>query len=311
MPYNTHALKVGIYVVTITILIFISIAYVAYKKGVFEQVQTYTLSSKSGDDLTQGMPVVFAGFTIGRVQSLELSESGTVLIRIRIPQRHTRWIRTSSTFIINKPLIGSPRIVIATENVKSPPLSVTDVREVVTVSDINETIKKVQPLIERINHIAANIETMTGNIADPQGDVNKILRSAGKITENLSSKKSILEMAVGDEASVRSIHASLQKVKDITEHVDGILQKTDTSVYGPQGVLPQVIGILKDLMLKLETLNKTVDNINKISTDASDATTDLKLLRSEIDAAVQSIGSLANELDKKIPFKKEPEIKLP
>ena len=30
-------------------------------KGVFENVYTYTLSSKSGEDLTEGMPVVFAG----------------------------------------------------------------------------------------------------------------------------------------------------------------------------------------------------------------------------------------------------------
>lgn len=310
MPLKKET-KVGLYVVITTLLILASIGYVAYKKGIFEPVSTYTLSSKSGEDLTEGMPVLFAGFTIGRVQTLELSESGSVLIRIRIPERHTKWIRANSTFIINKPLLGSPRIVIVTDNVKSPPLSTKEVREVVTVNDINETIKKLQPLLERINHIAANIEQMTGNLADPQGDVNKILRSAGKITENLASKKSILEMAVGNEESVASIHSSLRKVKDITEHVDTILKKTDSGVYGQEGLLPNVNGILKDLLVKLEKLNKTIDNVNKISTDAADSTMDLKLLRSEIDAAVKSIGDLASELDKKIPFKKEPEIKLP
>jgi phospholipid/cholesterol/gamma-HCH transport system substrate-binding protein len=303
--------KVGLYVVATALLILASIGYLAYKKGIFEPVSTYTLSSKSGEDLTEGMPVLFAGFTIGRVQALELNESGSVLIRIRIPQRHTKWIRSNSTFIINKPLLGSPRIVIVTDNVKSPPLSAKEIREVVTVNDINETIKKLQPLLERINHIAANIERMTGNLADPQGDVNKILRNAEKITENLSSKKSILEMAVGNEESVKSIHAGLKKIKDITEHVDTILKNTDNSVYGQEGLLPLVNTILKDLLVKLEKLNKTVDNVNKISTDAANSTTDLKLLRTEIDAAVKSIGALASELDKKIPFKKEPEIKLP
>ena len=310
MPHKTE-LKVGLYVVITTLLILASTGYVAYKKGVFETVATYTLSSKSGEDLTEGMPVTFAGFTIGRVQTLELSESGSVLVKIRVLQRHTKWIRVDSAFIISKPLIGSPRLIIVTENVKSPPLSTREIREVVTVSDINETIKKVQPLIERINHIAANIEKLTGNLADPQGDVNKILKSAGKITENLASKKSILEMAVGNEESVKSIHGGLKKVKDITEHVDAILKKTDAGVYGPEGLIPQVNGILRDLLVKLDTLNKTIDNINKISTDAADSTTDLKILRGEIDAAVKSIGDLASELDRKIPFKKEPEIKLP
>ncbi len=310
MPLKTET-KVGLYVVITSALILASLVFVAYKKGIFEPVATYTLSSKSGEDLTEGMPVLFAGFTIGRVQTLELSESGSVLITIKVPERHTKWIRSNSTFIINKPLLGSPRIVVVTDNVKAPPLSPKDIREVVTVNDINETIKKMQPLLERINHIAANIEQMTGNIADPQGDVNKILRSAGKITENLSSKKSLLEMAVGNEESVASIHAALRKVKDITEHADTLLQNTDKDFYGQEGFLPLVNSILKDLLAKLEKLNKTVDNLNKISTDAASSTTDLQLLRTEIDAAVKSIGDLASELDKKIPFKKAPEIKLP
>lgn len=296
MPLKTE-LKVGLYVVVTVLLILTSIGYVAYKKGVFETVQTYTLSSRSGDDLTEGMPVTFAGFTIGRVQTLELSESGSVLIKIRVPQRHTKWIRVDSTFIISKPLIGSPRMIIVTENVKSAPLSTKEIREVVTISDINETIKKAQPLLEKINHIAANIETMTGTLA---------------------KKDSLLEMAVGNPESVKSIHGGLQKVKDITEHADSILKNadvflknTDTGFYGQEGLLPLVNGILKDLLVKLDKLNKTVDNINKISTDAADSTTDLKLLRTEIDAAVKAIGDLADELDRKIPFKKEPEIKLP
>ncbi len=310
MPLKIET-KVGLYVVVTALLILVSIGYIAYKKGVFEPVSTYTLSSKSGEDLTEGMPVLFAGFTIGRVQTLELNESGSVLIRIRIPQRHTKWIRSNSTFIINKPLLGSPRIVIVTDNVKKPPLSAKEIREVVTVNDINETIQKLQPLLERINHIATNIERMTGNLADPQGDVNKILRNAEKITENLSRKKSILEMAVGNEESVKSIHAGLKNIRDITEHVDMILKNTDDGIYGQEGLLPQISSILKDILVKLEKLDKTVDNINKISTDAADSTTDMKLLRTEIDAAVNSIGSLASELEKKIPFKKEPEIKLP
>lgn len=310
MPLKRET-KVGLYVVITTLLILASIGYIAYKKGIFEPVSTYTLSSKSGEDLTEGMPVLFAGFTIGRVQTLELNESGSVLIRIRIPQRHTKWIRVDSAFIINKPLLGSPRIVIVTDNVKSPPLSAGEIREVVTVNDINETIKKLQPLLERINNIAANIERMTGNFADPQGDVNKILRSAEKITENLASKKSVLEMAVGNEESVKSINDGLRKVKDITEHIDAILKNTDAGVYGQEGLLPLVNGILKDILVKLDKLNKTIDNVNNISTDAADSTTDLKLLRKELDATVKSVGDLASELDKKIPFKKEPEIKLP
>ena len=77
-----------------------SISYVAYKKGLFEKEHTYVLSSKSGENLTEGMPVVFSGFKIGRVDSLELNSDGVVVIKIKVSNRHLKWIRSDSIFIL-------------------------------------------------------------------------------------------------------------------------------------------------------------------------------------------------------------------
>ncbi|MDD5711168.1 MAG: MlaD family protein [Smithellaceae bacterium] len=296
MP-NKIELKVGIFIVVTTILIATSIGFVAYKKGVFAEIYTYTLSSKSGDGLTEGMPVVFSGFKIGQVHSLELSDNSNVLIKIKIPKKHVKWLRTKSTFIVEKPVIGSPRIVIATTDLSSPQLPTQGVYEVGMADDINETVKKVQPIIAAVNEITANVSKITGTLAD---------------------KKSILEMAVSDKESVASVHGALKKTEDISKQVDTLLkrvdtmaQKTDDSLYGKDGLMVSVSGILKDLLVKLEKLDVTLDNVNKISSDATGATKDIQVLRSEIDATVSSIGKVVNEIDKKIPFKKEPEIKLP
>ena len=90
--------KVGLFITITSLLIMASIGYVAYKKGVFSKFHTYTLSSQTGENLTEGMPVAVWGFTIGRVSSLELNDQGTVLIQIKIPERHIRMIgRTASS----------------------------------------------------------------------------------------------------------------------------------------------------------------------------------------------------------------------
>jgi phospholipid/cholesterol/gamma-HCH transport system substrate-binding protein len=62
--------KVGLFVVLTSLLIITSVAYLAYSKGFFTKEYIYTLSSKSGEDLTEGMPVVFSGFKIGKVEAL-------------------------------------------------------------------------------------------------------------------------------------------------------------------------------------------------------------------------------------------------
>ncbi|MCX5830947.1 MAG: MlaD family protein [Deltaproteobacteria bacterium] len=311
-------LKVGLFLIITSVMIAASIGYVAYKKDFFAKIHTFTLAAKSGEDLTEGMPVVFSGFKIGTVHALELSNDGSVLIKIKIPERHVKWIRTDSTFIVNKPLIGSARIVVVTDNLQSSILSSTQVPEVTNVSDINETIKQARPLLDKVNRIAGNVEIITATVAAPQGSVQKMLAHVEQLTGNLAQKKSLVEMAIGNQESLDALYASIKKTKDITAQVEGILQKadkmaakTDAMLYGDEGTLPVVNKSLQDVLAKLQKLDTTVDNINKLSTDAAASTSDLKGLREQIDATVFSLNELVKEIEQKIPFKKAPEIKLP
>jgi phospholipid/cholesterol/gamma-HCH transport system substrate-binding protein len=324
--------KVGLFITITSLLIMASIGYVAYKKGVFSKVYTYTLSSKTGENLTEGMPVAVWGFTIGRVSSLELNDQGTVLIRIKIPERHIRMIRAGSKFVLDKPLIGSPRIIVKTTDLNDLPLSTEMIPELTESNDINEIIKRAQPIVDKADRIMANITQITANLADPAGDVNRILRDAEALIARFSKRDSLLEMAVGDPESVKSVHEALKKLRDITVKADGILQrvdamagkadgilqrvdamagKTDEELYGRDGVLPQFRNILRDLLAKLAKIDATFDNINKVSSEAADSTKDLRALRNELDETVTAIGNLADEIDRKIPFKTRPEIKLP
>lgn len=296
--------KVGLFVVITSVLIIASVLYLAYSKGFFTREYIYTLSSKSGEDLTEGMPVLFSGYKIGRVETLELNDQGILLIKIRIPEQHSKWIRSDSTFSLYKPLIGSSRLIIATENLNSPALSPKTIPEIVMVNDINESIKKVQPTLAKLDKVVTNIERITANLADPQGNVNKILSHSEKLTGNLAKKDTLIEMATGTPEGAQSVNESLKKIRDL-------LAKTDDQVYGNDGALPLVRKILKDIIVKLEKINTALDNVVKISADASDSTKDLKLLRTEIDTTVNSIDKLVSDINKILPSKKEPEIKLP
>jgi phospholipid/cholesterol/gamma-HCH transport system substrate-binding protein len=190
--------------------------------------------------------------------------------------------------------------------------------ELTESNDINEIIKRAQPIVDKAALIMANIERITANLADPTGDVNRILRDAETLVARFSKKESLLEIAIGDPESIKSIHDALRKLRDIAGKADGILQrvdamagKTDEELYGRGGVLPQLRDILRDLLGKLGKIDATFDNLNKISAEAADSTKDLKALRNELDETITAIGNLAGEIDRMIPFKTRPEIKLP
>lgn len=310
--------KVGLFIGCTAIIIVLALLCLAAGKGVFENMHAFTLSSKSGDGFTEGMPVVFSGFNIGKVQALELNDKGIVLIKIKIPDRHVKWIRSDSAFILYRPLIGSARIVVSTTNLNSPPLDEKKIPEVIIVNDINDAIARIEPALERVTQIADNVERLTSNLSDPKGDLHRILSNAEKITTNLASKKSLIEMVVSDEESIKALNESLKKLKDITTNVDRILtkvdkmaDKTDSEIYGKDGALPQVNVILKDIVSKLQKLDKTVDNINKISADTSEGTKDLHILRSDIDDTLKTVEGAVRKLDAIIGLKKAPEFKVP
>jgi phospholipid/cholesterol/gamma-HCH transport system substrate-binding protein len=151
----------------------------------------------------------------------------------------------------------------------SPPLPLKNVPEIVMVNDINETIRRVQPTLDKVDKVVAHVESITANLASKE--------------------------------SLQSVNESLKKVRDI-------LVKTDDQVYGNDGVLPLVRTILKDVIVKLQKVNAALDNVVKISADTAESTKDLKVLRTEIDTTVNTIGNMVKEIDKKIPFKKEPEV---
>ena len=310
--------KVGLFMGCTAIIVVLALLYLAIGKGVFEKMHIFTLSSRSGDGFTEGMPVDFSGFIIGKVQTLELNDKGIVLIKIKIPDRHVKWIRSDSSFILYRPLIGSARIIVSTSNLSSPPLEVDKIPVVTIVNDINDAIAKIEPALERVTQIADNVERLTRTLSDPKGDLNRVLGNAEKITTNLASKKSLVEMAVSDEESVKALNDSLKKLKEITTNVNVILtkvdkmaDKTDHEIYGKDGALPQVNIILKDIVGKLNKLDKTVSNINSISTDAAEGMEDFDMLRSDIDDVVNTLSDVVKKLDAIIGSKKAPEFKVP
>lgn len=291
-------LRVGLFIVTTILLLSIFVGYVAYKKGVFSKVNTITFSSKSGEGFSEGMPLVFAGFEIGSVQSLELNEQGVVLIKIKIPERHIKWTRKDSIFILDRPLIGKPKIVVYTDNFTSPVISTDTIPEIFPVDSIDEAIQKVQPILTKID---------------------TILENAATITDNLAGKDTLLEMAVGDKKSVQSLNSLLKKSNDIGHRLDTILAradsltaKTDKGMFGSKdGVLVLIRSILIDIIAKLETLDDAVADVPQITTNVSQSTGSVEKLQKDITATINSTNELLKDIDRLLPLKKESEIKLP
>ena len=314
MANKSMQYKVGLFIVTTIVLVILAALFIAYKKDLFADMAYYRLQSESGEGLTEGMPVLFSGFEIGKVKNLELSDKGQVVITITVPRKHVRWIREESTFTLEKPLVGTPRIVVKTENPEGKELPYDKVVPIKTIDDINEVIKKAQPLVEKIQAVADNVERMTNT----DSELNKIIADTRKITKMLAEKKSLLEMATGDKKGQETLMKTLEQVAAITEtvdgtirRIDGMVSKADEAVLGDKGSIAIVNNILLDLEAKFKRLDTLIDNAVTISADLQGTTQDISLVRKEAEETISSMEQLIQDVRNSLPFEQKKEIKLP
>jgi phospholipid/cholesterol/gamma-HCH transport system substrate-binding protein len=69
--------------------------------------------------------------------------------------------------------------------------------------------------------------------------------------------------------------------------------------------------MLGEARTSLKKVDAILVDAQAISTNAKDATSDLGALRGEVDASLRKVEGLVNEINRKWPFARDAELKLP
>jgi phospholipid/cholesterol/gamma-HCH transport system substrate-binding protein len=97
-----------------------------------------------------------------------------------------------------------------------------------------------------------------------------------------------------------------------------LLEKADARIFGQNGVIDQsqaTVGQLQDLLRDARESLKKIDGIlieaQAVAANTRSATTDLSTLRSEVEISLRKASQLIDEINRKWPFARDTEIKLP
>ncbi len=123
MTQNKMNLAVGLFMVSIFLLLSIFIYIVLKEKGTFDTRQTYRFTTQSADYFHVGMPLKFSGFKIGEIDAISLKEDGSVNMNFSVKRENTKWLNEGSMLMLMKPLIGSAHIELFA-SLDTPPLKI-------------------------------------------------------------------------------------------------------------------------------------------------------------------------------------------
>jgi len=307
---NTLHFKVGLFAAASLLLVGIFMVYLLHARGFFDKTFHLQLAAASADGVAPGVPVVFSGIEIGRVTTLALNENGGIIIHAEFLDRNARWLKENSSFILDKPIVGGAKIRVDSPDLQAPALP-DNATMLLLTSDIS---KEIPALVERVKAILANVEHLTRK----DGEINATLANVKTVTGRMTGEYGVLDGVLGSPEKARAVTDSLDKTRALITRLDAMTAKTDQWLFARDGMaeqtkasLAQVRLMLNDAQSSLKKADAVMANTVEISANIKDGTQDIAQLRTEIDDAVRKANDLINEINRKWPFAREPEVKLP
>jgi phospholipid/cholesterol/gamma-HCH transport system substrate-binding protein len=308
-PVPHLALKATALLLLLVALVVGAALYVLYARGVFEPTQQLVLIADDSEGVVPGMDLTFSGFPIGRVRRVELGEQGNARILIDIPRADAHWLRTSSVFTLVRSLVGGTNLRAFSGILADPPLPDGAERTVLrgdATAEIPRVVSAARELLQNLTTMTAsgsaldesfgNVQSLTGKLKAPGGGLGVLLDDAGR----------------------RRVATTLDRTNALLARLDGLAAQTDRQMFGAAGVVPEVRatvvelrGLLGDARASLQKVDAVLVEAQAIGANARAATTDLGALRGEVDASLRKVDRLINEVNRKWPFARDTEVKLP
>jgi phospholipid/cholesterol/gamma-HCH transport system substrate-binding protein len=319
LPFVPKSLgiKVGMLLAVAGMVAVALVGYVLYARGVFEDTQRLTLITDNAEGVSAGMDLTFAGFPIGRVRRLSLSDDGKARIHIRVPVSEVRWLRTTTIFTLEVPLVGGAKIRAYTANLQDPPLPDRVERALLR----GDASAEIPLMIATLRSVLENVDRIT----DTGSSLQDSLKNARTVTERMAGKYGVLGGLLGGEENARKVIASIDRANALMASLGGVslrldtmLAKTDQRIFSQGGMMDetqkavtQANVILGQVTESLKQVDAVLANAQATSSNVKAATADLGVLRAEVEASLRRVTSLVDEINRKWPFARDTKIKLP
>ena len=183
-------------------------------------------------------------------------------------------------------------------------------------------------LMASVRDLVANLTAITAT----DSALSASLGNVQKLTDKLQGPRGALGVVLGDEKEAQKIITTLDRTNVLLARLDaltsnanalvGTAQKlagqADAQVFGSKGLMTetkatvvQLNALLGDARNSLKKVDGVLQEAQAIATNTREATADLGSLRAEVEASLHKVEGLVNEINRKWPFKRDTELKLP
>jgi phospholipid/cholesterol/gamma-HCH transport system substrate-binding protein len=307
-------LKAGLLLALMVALVAATTLYLMYARGAFEATQRLLLQADDSEGAVVGMDLTFAGFPIGRVRRIELAPDGKARVVIDVPQKDAHWLRSSSIFTLERAVVGGAKLRAYSGVPTDPPLEDGAQRPLL----VGDATAEIPRILSAVKDVLQNLNQLTGEGSALEAS----LRNVKGITDKLNGPGGAMSLVAGDDKKAQlllqrasellvTVDAATRKADNLMAHADSRLFDKNGMVNDAQDTVRQLNALLADARTSLKKADAVLADAQVISGNARVASADLGTLRAEVETSLRRVEQLVNEINRKWPFKRDTEIKLP
>jgi phospholipid/cholesterol/gamma-HCH transport system substrate-binding protein len=206
--------------------------------------------------------------------------------------------------------VGATRLRAFSGILSDPPLPDGASRSVL----VGDAGAEVPRLLAATKELIQNLSTLTAT----DSSLELSLRNVKSVTDRLAGKSGALGVLAGTDENTKKMLITIDRANKLLATVDGLALKADSQVFGKNGAMPeaqaaivQLNGLLLDSRTSLKKVDAVLVEAQAVGANVKDATTDLAPLRADVESNLRKIEQLVNEINRKWPFKRDTEVKLP
>lgn len=230
--------KAAVFVLLAALGMGLALVWAGVKKGAFTAKSPIYFVADSGQDLSEGMPVKFSGFKIGKLDSLALDEHGQVQVKVDIESKYLRLIRQDAVMSLKKEgVIGDGVLEISRGAEDKPVLASGGKVRFERASGLEQAVvdvkNRIMPILDDLHH----------TLRDPDGDVRQTLKNLREFSAGMRDTQKRLDRVLGRvdtnldhevEPLLQSLRKSAANAETLSGKLDyelpALLKKADTTM---------------------------------------------------------------------------------
>jgi phospholipid/cholesterol/gamma-HCH transport system substrate-binding protein len=322
ITYNRKEKIVGVFVVSIALLLLSAIIFIGRGKNWFENYNTYYTTFNESYNLKVGADVKLFKTNIGKVKALTVEDK--VRVKLVILEKYESRIRKNTLATVESPtLIGSEYISIIPGSAEAPLLpqegnipskAKKSIADIMAEFEVEKTVKKLVQAIQDIAEFTHTLNDPNGPLLSAFENIDKTTQHIEGITRgiedgdgtlgNLLTSTQLLDVILQQLKSVGEILASLSEA---SSKAPGTMDQAQTSLAGVEEVTRGVIedvAILKNILAEIEnalpTMKAILENVEKGSQDVPVITTSTARGIQEIRDGVEKADKVFQSLQKNV-----------